>query len=289
VELIVVDGTYELFRAYFGAPERKSPGGREVGATIGLMQSMLALLRDHNVTHIAAATDTVVRSFRNDLFDGYKTGDDIEEPLLSQFPLAERALETLGMKVWRMVDYEADDALATAATAFKDSFDRVIIASPDKDLCQCVDGTRVQTLNRRKQEYFDHEGVVEKFGVPPVAIPDYLALVGDTADRIPGVPRWGPKSASTLLARHGSLEAIPDDPLDWDVAIRGAERLAASLRERREDAGLYKLLATLVTDVDLGTTLDDLDWQGVPYAAFMEFCDELGVDHLKTRPHRWAE
>jgi len=289
VELIVIDGTYELFRAHFGAPERKSPDGREVGATIGLMQSMLALLRDHDVTHVAAATDSVVRSFRNNLFDGYKTGDDIEEALLSQFPLAERAFEAMGIKVWPMIEYEADDALATAAVAFKDDFDRIVIASPDKDLCQCVDGTRVQTLNRRKQQYFDTEAVIAKFGVPPVAIPDYLALVGDSADGIPGVPRWGPKSASTLLARHGSLEAIPDDPLDWDVAVRGAEKLATSLRERREDAELYKLLATLITDVELNTTLDDLAWNGVPYGTFIELCDELGVEHLKQRPHRWSE
>jgi len=289
VELILVDATYELFRSYFGAPERKSPDGREVGATIGLMQSMLALLRDHDVTHIAAATDSVVRSFRNNLFDGYKTGEDIEEPLLSQFPLAERVLEALGIRVWPMIDYEADDALATAAAIFKSDFDRVIIASPDKDLCQCVEGTHVQTLNRRKQEYFDHDGVIAKFGVPPGAIPDYLALVGDSADGIPGVPRWGPKSASILLTRHGSLEAIPDDPLDWDVAVRGAEKLATSLRERRKEADLYKVLATLITDVDLDTTLEDLSWRGVPYTVFMELCDELGVEHLKGRPHRWAE
>ena len=289
MELILVDATYELFRSYFGAPQRRSPDGREVGGTVGLMQSMLALLRDHEVTHIAAATDTIIRSFRNEMFAGYKTGEGVEEALMSQFPLAERALEALGIKVWPMREYEADDALATAAAIFKDDFDSIIIASPDKDLCQCVVGTHVRTLNRRKQEFFDHDAVVAKFGVPPVAIPDYLGLVGDTADGIPGIPGWGPKTASTLLARHGSLEAIPNDPLDWDVAIRGAERLATSLRERRNDAALYKQLAVLIRDVELETSLEDLAWNGVPYEAFTEFCDELGAEEVKSRPHRWSE
>ena len=288
MELLLVDGTYELFRAHFGAPPRTSPAGIEVGATVGLTQSMLALLRDRDVTHIAAATDSVVRSFHNELFDGYKTGEDTEPELLAQFPLAERALAALGIKVWPMVEYEADDALGAAATRFKSNFDRVIIASPDKDLCQVVDGDHVQTLNRRKGELFDHDAVIVKFGVPPAAIPDYLALVGDTADGIPGIPGWGPKTTATLLARYGAVESIPNDPLDWDIPVRGSERLATALRDRRDDATLYKLLATLKTDIDLETSLDDLAWDGVPYETFIEFCDELGVNHLKSRPHKWA-
>jgi len=288
VQLHLLDGTYDLFRAHFGTPNRTAPDGREVGATIGLMEMTLSLLREPGVTHVAVATDSQIRSFRNELFPGYKTEEGMPPELLAQFPLAERALRTLGVVVWGMIEYEADDAIATAAARFKPEVERVIILSPDKDLAQCVDGDRVVQFDRRKREFTDEAGVVAKFGVPPACIPDYLALVGDTADLVPGLPGWGPRSTAEVLAAYGSIERIPDFDHRWSVKPRGATRLAATLRERRDDALLYRQLTTLRTDVPLAEDLAALEWRGVDRGPFLALCEELGATGLAGRPHRWA-
>jgi 5'-3' exonuclease len=293
----LVDGTYELFRAYYGAL-RDSPGGR--GATAqqepfaavqGLLQSLLSLLRRDAVSHIAVAFDHVIESYRNDLFPGYKSSDGVPADLLAQFPLAEEAVDALGIVVWPMVEFEADDALATAATRWAQdpAVERVIICSPDKDLAQVVAGSRVITRNRMREEDLDESGVAAKFGVAPAAIPDYLALVGDSADGIPGVPRWGAKSAATLLAHYGSLDQIPADPAAWEVNVRGKEALAQNLVAAAEEARLYRTLATLRRDVPIAETLADIEWQGVPRASFLALCSRLGAPELVTRPHRWHE
>jgi 5'-3' exonuclease len=279
----VLDGTYELFRSYFGAPPRSAPDGREVGAVRGIIDSTLALLVDGGVTHLGAATDTVIESFRNDLFAGYKTGEGIEPELWAQFPLAERALRAIGVTVWGMVDFEADDALATAAARWMGDVEQVVILSPDKDLMQCVEGNRVVTFNRREGRRFDQEGVREKFGVYPHSIPDYLALVGDTADGVPGLPGWGAKSSSVVLFEYDHLESIPDDVREWNVIVRGAAKLAATLAERRDEAMLYRTLTTLRRDVPLFEDLDDLRWRGVVMEEFEPLCREFGFDSLLDR------
>ena len=287
----LVDGTYELFRAHFGAFPADGARRRNVGATRGLLQTLLSLLRQDDVTHVAVAFDHVIVSFRNDLFDGYKTGEGTSEELLAQFDPAEIATEALGIVTWPMTEFEADDAIATAAVRFADDprVEQVVICSPDKDLMQVVRGDRIVSLDRRREILTDEAGVVDKFGVPPESIPDYLALVGDSADGIPGVPRWGAKSASTLLARYGSIEAIPDSELLWDVKVRGAKSMAATLAEHRGDAALYKELATLRLDVPLTETLDDLEWRGARQTAFSQLCDELGFGQLRSAPTRWTE
>ena len=281
--LHVLDGTYELYRSYFGVPPRSAPDGREVGAVRGIIDSTLALLVDGGVTHLGAATDTVIESFRNDLFAGYKTGEGIEPELWAQFPLAERALRAIGVTVWGMVDFEADDALATAAARWIGDVEQVVILSPDKDLMQCVEGDRVVTFNRREGKRFDQEGVREKFGVYPHSIPDYLALVGDTADGVPGLPGWGAKSSSVVLFEYDHLESIPDDVGEWNVVVRGAAKLAATLAERRDEAMLYRTLTTLRRDVPLVEDLDDLRWRGVVMEEFEPLCRELGFDSLLDR------
>jgi 5'-3' exonuclease len=250
----------------------------EVGATRGFLRSMAAMLRDASVTHVGCAFDHTVESFRNALFDGYKTGEGIDPELLAQFPLVERASRALGMATWPMVDFEADDALATAALRFANDpqVDRVVIASPDKDLCQCVRGTEIVTLDRRRGIVLDEAGVEGKFGVPPSSIPDYLALVGDTADGIPGIARWGPKSTAVVLAKFGHLEAIPDDHEGWGLTVRGAATLAANLREHRADALLYRTLATLRTDAPIAESLEDLRWAGPDRAMLEALCEEIG-------------
>lgn len=285
MDVHLIDGTYELFRAWFGAPESKSPGGQEVGATRGFLRSMAAMLRDDAVTHVGCAFDRTVESFRNDLFDGYKTGEGLDPDLFAQFPLVERASRALGMVTWPMVEFEADDALASAAAKLRDhpKVDRVVIASPDKDLCQCVRRDDVVTLDRRRGIVLDEEGVRAKFGVSPESIPDYLALVGDTADGIPGIPRWGAKSAATVLASYVHLEAIPADHDAWNVKVRGAATLAANLRERREDAVLYRTLATLRTDAPIAESLGDLRWNGPNRAELEALCSELGERDLLSR------
>jgi len=281
----LVDGTYELFRSWFGAPESKSPSGQEVGATRGFLRSMAAMLRTDEVTHTGCAFDQTVESFRNDLFDGYKTGEGLEPALFDQFPLVERASRALGMVTWPMVAFEADDALAAAAAKFADSpgVEQVVICSPDKDLCQCVRGNEVVTLDRRREIVLDQDGVREKFGVWPESIPDYLALVGDAADGIPGIPRWGAKSASTVLGKLLHLENISDDHERWGVKVRGGATLAHNLSEQRDDAVLYRRLATLRTDVPIDESLDDLRWTGPDRPALEALCEELGERTLLDR------
>jgi 5'-3' exonuclease len=281
----LVDGTYELFRAHFGAPPARAPDGREVGATRGLVRSLAALLREPGVTHVAVAFDHVVESFRNDLFPGYKTSEGVPDELLGQFPLAEEAARALGLVVWPMVEFEADDALATAAARFAahPGVEQVLVCTPDKDLAQCVRGTRVVGFDRMRRRLLHEDGVREKFGVGPASIPDWLALVGDTADGIPGLPRWGEKSAAAVLARWERLEAIPDDPARWEVPVRGAAALAGSLRAGREEAVLYRTLATLRTDVPLAESLEDLRWRGPRDAALAALEAAVGEKGLAAR------
>ena len=283
----LVDGTYELFRSYFGAPKALHDG-REVGATRGILRSLHALLREPGVTHVGVAFDTVIESFRNDLFDGYKTGFGVPDDLVSQFPLAEQAVEALGAVAWRMIDFEADDALAAfAARANADPVvDQVVICSPDKDLRQCVRGTRVVCLDRMRKITIDEAGVVDKFGIQPSSIPDWLALVGDDADGIPGVPRWGARSASMVLAHYGHLESIPDNAAEWKVSVRGSAALAESLRQHRDVVGLYRTLATLREDVPLTETLEDLEWKGVRRDQMTAFCAMIGDDEMLGRVNR---
>ena len=294
MHLHLVDATFELFRAFYSRPPRRAPDGRPVNAVQGLIDSMLSLLREPDVTHIAAATDYVIESWRNDVFPGYKSSAGIDRDLLAQFRDAERALAALGMRVWPMIPDEADDAIATAVDRFADDprVEQVVICSVDKDLAQLVDGERIVLRDRMRRVTYDEAGVVTKFGVAPTSIPDYLALVGDSSDGYPGLPGWGAKSAAAVLAAFGHLEAIPESVLDWGVDVRNASKLAATLAERRHEAMLYRTLATLKRDCDLGETtrsLDDLEWHGVPRAAFIGLCDELGLDTVRERVHRWAD
>ena len=289
MKLYLIDGTYELFRAHFGIPPRTSPDGREVGATYGIVASTLALLDEPEVTHIAASFDSVVESFRNVVFPEYKTGEGIAQELLDQFPLAERAMKAIGVTVWSMFDYEADDGLATGARRWVGDVDQVVVMSPDKDLCQIYDDPRIVGYDRRKGTFIDRNAVVEKFGVEPASIPDWLALVGDAADGLPGLPGWGAKSSATILARYGHLEGIPLDEALWDVNVRGATKLAAMLRGHIGEALLYRYLAQLRIDVPIPDSLSDLEWRGVPRGRYEAFCDELGFGRLKERPTRWID
>lgn len=291
MKIHLVDGTYELFRAHFGAPKTVSPDGKPTGAVRGLIQTLLLLLRQDDVSHVGCAFDSVVTSFRNEAFAGYKTGEGVPAELLTQFETAERAASALGIVVWRMVEFEADDAIATAAHMWADApgVEQVVICSPDKDLAQMVRGARVVSLDRRRNALLDADGVVAKFGVAPASIPDYLALVGDTADGIPGVPRWGAKSAAQVLGEYKHIEAIPDNPLLWNVKVRGAKSLAQSLAQHRDAAALYKYLATLRLDAPISERLEDLEWRGVQRAPFNALCAELGLGRLADLPHRWAE
>jgi len=290
VKLHLVDGTYELFRAFYGAPPATGTGGEPVGALRALVATLVSLLSESDVTHVACAFDHVIESFRNELYAGYKTGDGIEPELLAQFHPAEAAAEALGIVAWRMVEFEADDALATAAFRFKDAPDveQVVICSPDKDLAQCVTGSRVICRDRRRRIDRDEAGVVARFGVPPASIPDWLALVGDTSDGFPGIPGFGEKGAAVVLARYLHIEAIPDDAADWSVDVRGKERLAASLRERREEAALYKRLATLRCDVPLAEDLAALEWRGAPRARLEPLLARIGAPELAERVPRWC-
>ncbi len=283
VRVHLLDGTYELFRAHFGYPPRVDPGGRQVGAIRGVIETTLSLLTDPDVTHVGVAHDHVIESFRNELFAGYKTGEGIEPELWAQFPLVERAFRAMGTVLWATTTFEADDAMATAAERFKDQVDQVIILSPDKDMAQCVEGERVVTFNRRERKRYAEPDVIEKFGVRPESIPDYLALVGDTADGVPGLPGWGAKSAAGVLARYGHIEDIPAAADDWEVSVRGAGKLAATLRERLPEALLYRTLTTLATDMPMDETLEDLEWRGIDRPAFEELCEELGFESTLTR------
>ena len=293
MKIHLVDGTYELFRHHFGAPPRKAPDGREVGATVGLLRSMYALVTTPGVTHVGVAFDHVIESFRNDLYSGYKTSEGVDPLLLAQFTLAEEAVAALGIVVWPMVEFEADDALATAVQRFKKltSVEQIVICSPDKDLAQLVSGERVVCWDRRREIILDEAGVLVKYGVLPESIPDWLALVGDSADGYPGVPGWGAKSAAAVLSRYGHLEAIPDNPARWDTETASpgrAKRLAENLVAEREAALLFRRLARLREDVPIKEKLGDLEWKGAT-RRLNEVCWELGETNLPTRVQRWRE
>ncbi len=259
----VIDGTYELFRHYYALPSARDAQGREIAAVRGVLASIRGLLRE-GATHLGVATDHVIESFRNGLWPGYKTGEGIDPELFAQFPLLEEALVEAGIVVWPMVEFEADDALAAvaAAAAGDPRVERVIICTPDKDLAQCVRGTRVVQLNRRTRTFFDEAGVVAKFGVRPESIPDYLALVGDAADGFPGLAGWGAKSAAAVLAKYGHLEAIPADPRDWNVSVASPAKLAQILARDRDLVLLFRTLATLRTDIALFDDVEALRWNG---------------------------
>lgn len=294
MQVHLLDATYELFRAHFapGRPDSRDADDRPVKATVGLIESTLSLLREDGVTHLGCASDHVIRSWRNERWPTYKTEAGVAPELLAQFELAEDALRALGVVVWPMVEYEADDALGTAAArwAADPAVERVVVLTPDKDMAQCVteDG-RVVQYDRRKRAFMDADGVRARFGVGPASIPDFLALVGDAADGYPGVPGWGKLSAAAVLARYPHIEDVPESVSRWDLSVRGAATLAASLREHRQLAFLFRELATLVLDVPLPETLDDLRWQGVPRAQFEAMVNRLGQPQLLTRVHRWAD
>ena len=287
----VVDGTYELYRAYFSSPPSEAPDGRPVGAVNGLIRSMLSLLRQSGVTHVACAFDHVIESFRNEMFDGYKDGREVPADLWPQFGLAEQAMAALGIVVWPMNEFEADDALATAAARWghHPQVDQLIICSPDKDLTQMVEGRQVVCLDRRQAIFYDDATVFGKFGVIPTSIPDYLGLMGDSADGIPGIPRWGAKTASQLLAEYNHIEDIPLDSTLWAVKVRGADSAATSLKENYELALFFRELATLRTDVVLVETLEQLAWQGVHWSRFSSLCNECGFSSEMVRDHEWNQ
>jgi 5'-3' exonuclease len=288
--LHLVDGTFELFRAHFSKrPGHAAPGGEDRKATVGIASSLLALLHEPGeaVTHLAVAFDNPIRSFRNDLFAGYKSDEGMLPELREQFDPAEEAARALGVTVWSMDRWEADDALATAAARYAADFDQIRILTPDKDLGQCLRDGRVIQIDRIRQKETDEAALRANKGVGPESIPDLLALTGDTADGIPGLPGIGDKTASALLGRYVHLEAIPPRASDWDVKIRGAEGIARTLVDHREEALLYRTLATLVTDVPLPESAADLAFRGVPRAAFERWCDALGVTTLRSRPERW--
>jgi 5'-3' exonuclease len=273
LDVYLVDGTYELFRHFYALPSARDQNGHEIAAVRGVLTSVLGMIKG-GATHIAVATDHVIESFRNDLWPGYKTGEGIDSDLLAQFPLLEQTLTAAGIVVWPMVEFEADDALAAGATAAARDprVDHVIICTPDKDLAQCVRGTRVVQLDRRSRITRDESGVIQKFGVPPASIPDYLALVGDSADGYPGLPGWGAKSTAAVLAKFAHLESIPPDSHDWHVNAANASSLAATFTRERERALLFRTLATLRTDLALFDGVDELCWNG-PKPGF----DKLGA------------
>jgi 5'-3' exonuclease len=282
----LVDGTYELFRYYFAVPPHSNAKGLQVGAVRGVLGSMLQMLEE-GATHVGVATDHVVESFRNDLYTGYKTGEGIEPALREQFEPLEEVLEATGFRVWPMVEYEADDGMAAAAAmaAADERVDQVVICTPDKDLAQCVRGKHVVQHDRRKQVTRDDAGVIEKFGVPPTSIPDYLGLVGDTADGFPGVKGWGAKSTATVLARYLHIEAIPDDASNWDVKVRGAKKLADALAGQRDEAMLFRKIATVVCEIDGTGSVDDIEWTG-PRQGFEAVCRNIDAPMAISRIER---
>ena len=284
----LLDGTYELFRHFYAMPKQTDRDGREVAAIIGVLGSVLGML-EGGATHLGVATDHVIESFRNDLWAGYKTSEGIEPELLAQFHPLEDALRAMGVVVWAMEEFEADDALAAAArlAAASPDVEQVIVCTPDKDLSQCVSGERVVQFDRRKRELRDERGVVARFGVGPASIPDYLALVGDSADGFPGIPGWGEKASGAVLGRYAHLERIPAKSTEWTVPVRGAARLAAALEENRTLALLFRTLATLRTDVPVFTSVDDLRWRG-PQPAFERLAQQLRVPGLWDRARRIA-
>jgi 5'-3' exonuclease len=286
----LVDGTYELFRAHFSRRPPHTFEGRDLKATVGLASSMLALLHDDGeaVSHLAIAFDNPIRSFRNDLFEGYKSDDGVPPELRSQFDLAEEAAKALGIVVWSMAEFEADDALATAAVRFSPQVDQVRVLTPDKDLGQAISGQRVVLVDRMRDRLIDEDELLRRRGVRPASVPDWLALVGDAADGYPGIAGFGEKTAAALLRAFGHLEQIPTDTRSWPAEIRGAARLASTLAGKMEEALLYRKLATLIDDVPLAERLEDLAWAGVPRSAFEAWCRTVGADDLLERPARWA-
>lgn len=285
MDVHLIDGTYELFRHFFAVPEAEDRNGREIGAVRGVLRSILSML-EQGATHLGVATDHVIESFRNRLYAGYKTGDGVDPALLSQFPILEEALEAMGVAVWPMVEHEADDALASAAAkAAQDVRVRqVIICTPDKDLAQCVSGSRVVQLDRRRGILRDEAGVEVKFGIKPESIPDYLAVVGDAADGFPGITGWGEKAAAQTLSRYRHLEAIPRDWRAWDPGIRNAKRLSQSLFDSWDDALLFRTLATLRLDAPVFQVVDDIRWHG-PRPEFEDLCNTIGAPELFNRVH----
>jgi 5'-3' exonuclease len=279
LDVHLIDGTYELFRHYYALPSAKDCDGREVAAVRGVLTSVLGMITA-GATHVGVATDHVIESFRNGLWPWYKTSAGVEADLLAQFPLLEDALAAMGVAVWPMVEFEADDALAAAAAAAAPDprVDRIVICTPDKDLAQCVRGTRIVQLNRRTRTLRDEAGVVAKFGVPPASIPDYLALVGDAADGYPGLPGWGAKSSAAVLAKYRHLESIPSDWRTWSVNATSPGKLAGTLARERDRAFLFRRLATLRTDIPLFESVDELQWHG-PTPAFAALAARLEVEH----------
>jgi 5'-3' exonuclease len=290
MKLYLVDGTYELFRSHFGAPPRKAPDGREVGATLGLLRSLLMLLTTPGVTHVACAFDHVIESFRNGQYPGYKTGAGVDANLIAQFSLAEDAVSALGLVVWPRVGGEADVALSSATARFKHEaeVDQIVICSPDKDLAQLISGSRIVAWDRRRDRLIDEAAVVAKFGVRPQSIPDWLGLVGDAADGFPGIPGWGEKSAAAVLAKYEHFEAIPTDPHTWGFSANRAARLAESLTQHWAEALLFRKLATLREDVPLLETLADLEWQGAN-VRLEDVCQRLGDEKFPGRVPKWRE
>lgn len=289
--LHLVDGTYELFRQHFSKrPPHHSPDGKDRKATAGVAASILSLLQSETETptHIAVAFDNPIRSFRNDLYDGYKTEEGVPRELLDQFDPIEEAMRALGVTVWSMDRWECDDAMATGAAKYRGQVEQVRIMTPDKDLGQCVTGTRVVQVDRMREKEYDEAAIRALRGVAPRSIPDLLALIGDDADGIPGIPGFGAKTAAALLAQFETIEKIPLDPATWPRAVRGAGVLAQTLAELKNEALLYKKLATLVEDVPLEGDLESLRWRGVPRERYLGWCDAMGLTTMKDRPKRWT-
>ena len=284
----LVDGTYELFRQFFGRPGHETADGREVGATRAVLRNMLAML-DDGATHVGVATDTVVESFRNDLYPGYKTGEGMDPLILAQFPWLDEGLEALGIATFGMVAYEADDALAAAAVLAADDerVEKVLICTPDKDLAQVVRAGRIVQFDRRKEKIYDVDDVIEKYGVPPESIPDWLGLVGDTADGFPGLPGWGAKSAAAVLSRYGHIEEIPRSAGQWDITVRSGAKLAQTLADNMADAMLFKTLATLALDAPTVDSVDELYWSG-PTDDLAPFAASIDAPDLVTKAAKLA-
>lgn len=288
MNVFLIDGTYELFRHFYAVPNFTNAAGQEVGAVRGVVRSVLSMLEDR-VTHIGVATDHVVESFRNKMWPGYKSGEGIDPVLMSQFPLLEHALTAMGVQVWPMIEFEADDGLASGAAkaASNPEVEQVFICTPDKDLAQSVVGTRVVQFDRRLGEVRDASAVKVKYGVGPDSITDYLALTGDTADGYPGLPGWGAKSSSLVLARYGHIESIPVSGDEWEVKVRGAAKLAVTLAKNRELALTFRDLATLRTDAPVFDTVDELKWRG-PREDFIDYCTQMDAQAIYRRVDRLA-
>lgn len=288
MKIHLVDGTYELFRAHFGAPPKKTQSGQEVGAALGMLRSMLLLLSDPEVTHVAVAFDHVIESFRNKMYKDYKSSAGVDPVILNQFPVAEAAIKALGLVTWPMSKFEADDAIATAVVKFKKVklVEQIVICSVDKDLTQMVDGDKVICWDRRREILLNENGVTEKFGVAPESIPDFLALVGDSADGYPGIQGWGEKSTATVLAKYRHIENIPNDPTKLGLSVGRATTLLENLQKNYEDALLFRELSTLRTDVPLKETLADLKWQGAT-PRLKKVCKELGSESILERVKKW--